>query len=424
MSSDTGHTTVGHGTRVPAIVVVLLFSWFFASPADGVLTPSPPSALAEGQYFQYRIRSEWTLPNATVREDFLKVVVVSIGPIVVLSEVFYNEQDRISQIISYDAVTRQRLDNSTMSSWLWVTGADVADGVARIDAADAVLEPAAMHGQWILTDSGPGGHRTYHYSRSTGILQGAEGHFVGPGYDVRAIVTLVGSGVGGETIERSGSSPAQGPTPAPSYAFIHRAWQPPWVASAMWTETYGYGIHSRHAETTVLNRYSGRMSVHAGAYAGMGFGGARAQAKAVMQFPQAPSPKFSVGLSRNWLVTSYFEIEDGWTSGGFTCLGVFGCAWDNAWIWIKMEVYEASTGTSIGLKEVVVWDAPPLPSWAWWWRGSLVEVSRWYYLHGDAEYYGMAWIHVKSIATAVGISFSYAHTHPFQVRLYQVLVGY
>jgi hypothetical protein len=362
-----------------------------------------------------------------VKDEYIKVVVVSAQDgILTLNVVFYNEVDRIPLILSYAVDTRKSLNSPDKSAWLWVNGADFVENTIKI-GKDPTSVVEATEGYWVLAHSdGDGNASRYYYDRTTGVLVRAEGRFLGPDFEGTVLVTLETSRVGRETVEWPTPSSTQSttlvrgnPDDGPRGDSHVTTWSPPWLYASGTTELYGYGYNAKHA-STAEDVSTGKEYTDARAAAGPGFGGARAQAWVTMRFPSAYS--FSVPISGAYTITTHHTLN-GEAYGQFGCAGPFGCASSDGWIWIRNEVYEVSTGISIGYVEKTIWDAPWIPDsgWAYWWNNVHCDIERTYYLDAGTSYYGIDRVHSKQIAAAVGFVYGYSEVH-FESKFYMAVL--
>ena len=378
-----------------------------AFPLQHVDASASFSWMQKDQYFTFQIQSQHTKPLFVQRTEFIKVVVVSsANDRLTVNEVFYNNVDRIPLILSYDIGSRQSLNDSRKSAWLWVNQADVSDGTVKVDEETTSLVQITST-QWVLSYSSPSGNSsTYYFDISTGLLARALGHYLGPNYDATATVTRIGSGLSGQSVEQPNSSShvAEGPgvTTKPPGGF---RWVPPWYSGSGQTELYGSGIHDKFASVS-LDTTTGREYGETGAYAGPGYGDARAQAWVYMWAP--PTGSFSVKQTAGYHLKLQYVLN-GLATGGILCRPPFGCSFSDGVVWVRSEMFEKSTGISMGAVEANIWDAPPLPSWIWWWTNFYFVMDRDFYLTKGSSYYILDRLWERQIAAAIGIlAFAYS----------------
>ena len=102
-------------------------------------------------------------------------------------------------------------------------------------------------------------------------------------------------------------------------------------------------------------------------------------------------------------------VLNGLATGGILCRPPFGCSFSDGVVWVRSEMFEKSTGISMGAVEANIWDAPPLPSWIWWWTNFYFVMDRDFYLTKGSSYYILDRLWERQIAAAIGIlAFAYS----------------
>lgn len=411
---------LARSSRCLIVLSLVIVAWLLLpamySSAGRTVSPVLPW-MGTNQYFTFKIHTEQKLPWVVVKDEYIKVVVISsANGVLTVNEVFYNENDRIPQILAYTITTRASLNSTAKSAWLWVDDAAIKSKVVRIDEESARLVQTTKT-QWVLTYSnGLGNSSTYYYDRSTRLLGQASGRFVGSGSDATVLVTRIASGMGGQAVEQPRSSSYVAPASPPDRPNLMSTWwYPPWAYPSSGTEYYGYGVWTYEA-TGSANQNTGVEYTDSKAGAGPFFGGARAQVWAYEYGPSAWT--FTVPTTGLYTIRTHHTIN-GAAYLAILCRPPWGCAFADGWVWMRHQVYYKSNGVPAGeLKEENIYDAPTLPGYIYWWTNVHKDLQSNYQLTAGVQYFFCDWVHNKNIAAAVGLlAFAYSHVHGFQSQL-------
>lgn len=177
---------------------------------------------------------------------------------------------------------------------------------------------------------------------------------------------------------------------------------PPYDWSWFDMELHGYGIHDKWA-TVSTDHTNGGMNGASAAYAGPGFGGARAQVWVMIY------DAVSVSATRTYKVEAAVDYS-AVATGVILCRPPWGCALSDGSIRFRLEMVAvtASGWTSVGAVESQEWDAPPFVGWYWSWSARAYLTGN-FYLTAGTSYYLLVRLHVFNYAAAVGI-LAYAYS--------------